>query len=323
MPSNCEQRAAQPRVRRRLLLVLAVSVAVVGGATAGRAADSIADHLAKPSLNVVITVEDMEAAKKFYGEVLGLEPMPPIRFSDKTASVFFPTAVTMERFRVGTHEIKLIPGLATTKKQPGGVQQGIGLRLVNYPIADIEAFRQRLKAHGYGEPQITSLPGSYRFGLLEDPDGNQVEFFFHEGEGPPGWQESLHLGLTVSDVEASRHFYGKVLGMEELPAMPMPGAPDRKVYLFQVGPTLIKFWSFGSDLPNHAGRHLAAYGNRYIQYHTKNTQAAHEFVKSRGGKIDLPPTAVESMPVNIMFVADPDGVINEMFGVNFGRRPAR
>ena len=182
--------------------------------TASRADESIADHLAKPSLNVVMTVNDMAASKEFYGDVLGLESMPPVRFSEKTAPVFFPKAVTMERFRVGTHEIKLIPGLETTKHYPGGIATGIGFRMVNYPIPDIAAFRQRLKAHGYPEPKISSLPGSsYRFGMLDDPDGNQVEFFFHEGDGPKGWQESLHIALTVSDVEASRRFYCAVMGI--------------------------------------------------------------------------------------------------------------
>ncbi len=180
--------------------------------TASRAGESIADHLAKPSLNVVITVTDMAAAKKFYGDVLGLEPLPPITFSDKTAPVFFPKAVTMERFRVGTHEIKLIPGIETTQKHPGGIARGIGFRMVNYPIPDIAAFQQRLEANGYAMPKISSMPGStfpgssYRFGMLEDPDGNQVEFFYYEGEGPKGWQESLQIALTVSDVEASRRF---------------------------------------------------------------------------------------------------------------------
>ena len=312
-----------PRSRRQLSLgtLLLGWFAMTVPATASRAGESIADHLVKPSLNVVMTVKDMAAAKEFYGDVLGLEPMPPVRFSDKTAPVFFPKAVTMERFRVGTHEIKLIPGLETTKHYPGGVARGIGFRMVNYPIPDIAAFRQRLKAHGFSEPKISSLPGSsYRFGMLEDPDGNQVEFFFHEGAGPQGWQESLHIALTVSDVEASRRFYGEVLGMRELPSIPMPGDPERRVYLFQIGPTLIKFWSYGKDLPNRAGRHLEAFGNRYIQYHTRNAEAAHAFVKSRGGKIDLPPTAVGSMPVDILFVADPDGIINEMFGVNFNSR---
>src|SRR5262245_55714255 len=111
---------------------------------AGDVGESIENHLAKPSLNVVITVKDMAAAKKFYGDVLGLEPMAAVRFSDKTAPVFFPKAVTMERFRVGTHEIKLIPGLATTRTYPGGVTQGIGLRMVNYPIPDFAAFSNRL-----------------------------------------------------------------------------------------------------------------------------------------------------------------------------------
>ena len=290
-------------------------------ATAAAAEESIEDHLAKPSLNVVIAVSDMAAAQKFYGEVLGLAPLPPIEFGKTTDPVFFPGGATMQRFRVGRHEIKLIPGVSTTKKHPGGVATGIGLRLVNYPIADVEAFRKRLAAHGYAEPEIHKLPNSnYRFGLLEDPDGNQVEFFYYDGDGPEGWQETLHLALTVANVEASRKFYGETLGLKELPPMPLPLDPSRKVYFFQCGPTLIKFWSFGPDMPNRAGRHLDAYGYRYIQYFLRDVAKAHEFVKSRGAKIDLPPTPVGSMPAEIMFVADPDGVINEMFGVKFGGR---
>lgn len=316
MASYRSLRAGRP-VGWAVLTLLAMTVA----ATTGTAGESIADYLVKPSLNVVITVKDMAAAKTFYGEVLGLKPLPPVRFSDKTAPVFFPKAVTMERFGVGTHEIKLIPGIETTKEQPGGVARGIGLRMVNYPIPDVAAFRQRLAAHNYSMPRLGSLPNStYRFGMLEDPDGNQVEFFFYDGAGPQGWQESLQIALTVSDVEASRHFYGQVLGMHELPSIPMPGSPERTVYLFQIGPTLIKFWSFGKELPNYAGSHLEAYGNRYIQYHTRDADAAYKFVKSRGAKIVLPPTPVGSMPVEITFVADPDGVINEMFCVKLRGR---
>ena len=296
-------------------LVTALFAGVLLGNRSAAAEAAISDFLAKPSLNVVITVSDMDKAVEFYGDVLGLEAMSPIPFSDKTAEVFFPRAVVMQRFKVGTHEIKLIPGLDSTKKRVGGISTGIGFRMVNYPIADLEAFKARLESHGYPEPRINSMPGStYRYGMLQDPDGNQVEFFFHEGEGPEGWQDSIQIALTVSDVEASREFYGKVLGMTEVPPVPMPGG-DRNVYLFQVGPTLIKFWSFGDELPNHAGRHQEAYGNRYIQYFTKDIRATHEFVKKRGATIELPPTAVGSMPVEIMFVADPDGIINEMFGM--------
>jgi len=277
--------------------------------------ESISDFLGKPSLNVVITVSDMDKATEFYGDVLGLEPMSPIPFSDKTADVFFPQAVVMQRFKVGTHEIKLLPGLDSTKKQEGGIDNAIGFRMVNYPIIDIDAFKARLKAHGYPEPEINAMANTpYRFGLMEDPDGNTVEFFYYEGGGPAGWQDTIHIALTVSDVEASREFYGETLGMTERPSIQMPGG-DRTVYLFQHGPTLIKFWSYGADLPNHAGRHNDAYGYRYIQYPAKDIRATYDFVKARGATIDMPPTAVESMPVEIMFVADPDGIINEMFGV--------
>lgn len=293
--------------------------AVLFLAVGGAAAEGIVDQLAKPSLNVVITVSDMEAAKTFYGEVLGLTPMAPIRFSERTAEVFFPEAVTMERYRVGTQEIKLIPGVATTEKHEGGIDTGIGLRMVNYPIPDVEAFKKRLEAHGYEMPAIGELPGStYRFGLLDDPDGNVVEFYYYDGEGPEGWENTIHLALTVSDAEASRKFYGDVLGMTAMPTITMPGRPETMVHLFRAGTTLVKFWSFGDALPNRAGRHLTAYGNRYLQYHVRDIDAAYEYVSSRGATIDLPPTAVGSMPVEIMFVADPDGIINEVFGVKLG-----
>lgn len=312
-----------PRIQGRVSQDSVAALFVVGILLSGRALgadDGIDEFLAKPALNVVITVNDMEKTREFYGDVLGLQPLPPVPFSDKTADVFFPHAVVMQRFKVGGHEIKLIPGIETTKRVPGGVNAGIGLRMVNYPIADLEAFKSRLRDHGLPEPEIHALPGSnYRFGLLNDPDGNQVEFFTYEGDGPEGWQETIHIALTVSDVEATREFYGGVLGMTELPPILLPLDGDRKVYFFRNGPTLIKFWSYGSDLPNHAGRHLDKYGYRYIQYFTKDIGAAYEFVKQRDARIDLPPTAVGSMPVEIMFVADPDGIINEMYGIS-GRR---
>jgi catechol 2,3-dioxygenase-like lactoylglutathione lyase family enzyme len=298
----------------RSTILALITVVLTSATTFADENKTIADFLAKPSLNVVITVSDMEKAKEFYGEVLGLEPMSQIPFSDKTDPVFFPHAVIMERFKVGGHEIKLIPGLDTTKKHEGGISTGIGFRMVNYPITDMDAFKKRLAKHGYPEPTVNAMGPTYRFGMLEDPDGNQVEFYYHEDGGPEGWEESIQIALTVSDVEATRHFYGKVLGIPELPPVPMPGG-DRTVYLFQQGPTLIKFWSFGDQLPNRAGRHLEAYGNRFIQYPLKNITEAHAWVKAQGATMNLEPTTVfEGTPLKIMFVADPDNIVNEMFG---------
>lgn len=292
-----------------------VAIALLAASNAMAEDHPIAEILAKPSLNVVITVEDMDKATQFYGEVLGLERMPPIVFGDNTDPVFFPKPVIMQRFKVGSHEIKLIPGIESTEDLPRGVQEAIGFRLVNYPIADIEAFKKRLARHGYDEPTIGELPNSpYRFGLINDPDGNPVEFYYYDGAGPPGWEQSLQIGLTVSDIEASREFYGKTLGMNELPAIPSPMG-NGKVYLFQNGPTLIKFWTFDKDIPNHAGRHLDAYGYRYIQYPAKEIDTAHAFMNGRGVPIDLPPTTVfRGLNIKIMFVTDPDGIIQEIFG---------
>ena len=305
------------RVFRIEVCFLAATLVVATLSSRDSSAEAtIGDHLMKPSLNVVITVSDMEAMQKFYGEVMGLETMSPIPFPPNTQEVFFPTAIVMQRFKVGTHEIKLIPGVESTKKYPGGIDKAIGFRMVNYPITDIDAFKARLAKHGYPEPEIQSMEGSnYRFGLLEDPDGNTVEFYYYDGEGPEGWEETIHIALTVSDVEASRVFYGEQLGLEELPAVPMPSG-DRTVHLFRSGPTIIKFWSYGKDLPNRAGRHKEAYGYRYIQYATKNLNQTFDFVEGQGATVEMPPTPITPKgPIAITFIADPDGIVNEMFGV--------
>jgi len=294
----------------RLTLVLLLGSAAVHGDD-----KTISDFLKKPSLNAVIIVSDMAASQKFYGDVLGLEAMSPIPFGPTTAPVFFPKAVTMQRYRVGTHEIKLLPGWDSTVKKPGGIGNATGFRMINFPILDMDAFRVRLKANGYPEPKVNAMGTDYRFGMLEDPDGNQVEFYYYEKNGPDGWQESIQYALTVSDVEATRHFYGTILGMQEMPPVPMPGRQGTNVYLFRNGPTIIKFWSFGKGLPNQGGRHNEQFGFRYIQYEMKDVHATHEWVKARGAKMEMKPTSVVSLPVDIMFVAAPDNIIQEMFSV--------
>ena len=301
---------AWTRLRMTIFPGLILSVVAAHGAE-----PSISEYLGKQALNVVIIVSDMEASGTFYGEVMGLERMSPIPFGATTNPVFFPNAVTMQRFRVGSHEIKLLPGWEQTKMKEGGVMNALGFRMVNFPIADMKGFKKRLADHGYAEPKLVGMPGSgYRFGMLKDPDGNQVEFHTYESDAPDGWEESVQYAMTVSDVEATRKFYGELLGMDEMPAVPMPTNPSTKVYLFRNGPTIIKFWAGEKGLPHQGGRHWKQYGFRYVQYQTKDVHATHAFMKERGATIDLPPTPVRSLPVDIMFVADPDGNIHEMFG---------
>jgi len=279
------------------------------------AEETIADHMSKASLNVVLTVSDMEKSKEFYGEILGLEPMPSIPFSGASNPVFFDEPTTMERFKVGTHEIKLITKSTPLKRNPGGADQGIGFRFINVPIPNPEALFHRLEEHGIPKPEVQSVFGDYRFGFLTDPEGNEVEFHFYEGDGPPGWTDAIHIALTVSDPTKTAAFYGEVLGMTPGAVFPMPGNPHSKIHLYTMGATTVKFWSHGPDLPTYSGRHFDAYGWRYLQYAVKDIDAVHAFVQERGGTIELPPTPMNSMPVSLMFVADPDGIINEFFGV--------
>lgn len=135
-----------------------LTVAILVACATAQAEDStIADFLRDKSLNVVIVVTDLDAATEFYGDILGLQPMSDIQFAANTAPVFFDRAVTMKRFRVGDHEIKLLPGSEQTKKFTGGIDNAIGFRMVNFPIADVEAFFQHLEKNGISKPQIRTF----------------------------------------------------------------------------------------------------------------------------------------------------------------------
>jgi len=280
-------------------------------------AASVSDLAVNPSLNVVMTVRDMEAARTFYGDVLGLTEMPPTPLDPETPWAARPVCATALRYRVGTHELELLPGLETTKSHPGGVDRGIGIRLVNFPIPEVEAFLERLAAHGYDPPAIRSLPGtSYRFGLLEDPDGNAVEFFYHEADEAGDWRDRIQVALTVGDLAATERFYGEVLGIGRAGAVPVPDDPDREVHLFPNGPTLLKVFAAVGRLPNCAGGQHEAYGYRCIEHRVRSVSSVEELIRSRCGEpepacLSITHASISTSSGKVLRVADPDGIVHQ------------
>ncbi len=128
-------------------------------------------QLAKPSIDLGIVITDSEKALAFYRDLLGYEhvadtPMP------------IGGGGTMHRLMCGESMIKLVK-LETVP--PAGVGGGIvgatGLRYFTMQVTNLSEMMAACQAAGVtiAVPESEIRPG-VSIGMVEDPDGNWVEF---------------------------------------------------------------------------------------------------------------------------------------------------
>jgi catechol 2,3-dioxygenase-like lactoylglutathione lyase family enzyme len=124
-------------------------------------------EIVKDSIDLGIVVRDLEACRRFYGEVLGLPfesemPLGPGR--------------SMFRYKAGTTVLKLLSGGETPPSGPVGMNAQTGLRYFTITVKDIEGVVGELTAKGcqFAVPLREFRPGA-KIAILPDPDGNMVE----------------------------------------------------------------------------------------------------------------------------------------------------
>ena len=127
---------------------------------------------AKDSCDLGIVVSDSAAALKFYVETLGFEHTADIPFPLREGSV-------MHRVQAGSVTIKLTKHATNPSAQnpPGGASTAVGIRYFTFSVQNLEAIVERCSAAGYkvAIPIVEVRPG-VRITMIEDPDGNWVEF---------------------------------------------------------------------------------------------------------------------------------------------------
>lgn len=106
-----------------------------------------------------------------------------------------------------------------------------------------------------------------------------------------------HVAIHVADLEASKRFYGEVLGLKPKarPAFDFEGA------WFELGPTRELHLLAGGEvkvISHHRGAHFA--------FEVPDIQAAEEELRGKGEKIVLGPQTRPDGAVQI-FLLDPDG----------------
>ena len=257
----------------------------------------------KPTLDVGIIVSDMDQAKAFYRGVLGLKETAPLPMPDGTSMI---------RYLSGTATIKL-RAFPKAPKYPGGIRTAVGFRLLTLYFSDLGPILQRWAAAGGAEPRrSTGLTKGSQVAFLADPDGNQFELVGMPPDIDVAGLDKIAVGLTVSNVERSREFYGKVLGLSEDEPVALSGA---KEYRFMAGKTQIKFWpGSGDNLPSHTGNITDALGFRYFTFMVNDLDATAARLKSAGAKIVLEPRDFGAI-ARIMMVSDPDGTWIEFASV--------
>jgi catechol 2,3-dioxygenase-like lactoylglutathione lyase family enzyme len=176
-----------------------------------------ASRVARPPIvgiaHIGLKTDNLEAARKFYGGVLGFQE--PFTVDKPTGGLM------LTYFKVNDHQyIEVFPELKIPTEDR--------LSHIAFETTDIQALRtylteQGLKVPAKLEPQ---LDGNLSF-EVSDPDGHTVEFvqympgslhsrnfgkFLPEGRIS---DHMIHVGVTVQDRAAADRFYKDILGFKE------------------------------------------------------------------------------------------------------------
>ena len=126
--------------------------------------------LLKDSIDLGIVTNNPEKMLAFYRDTLGLEQMPELSMPD---------GGTMYRLKCGSSIVKLV--CRGTKpaaiSPPGGIAAATGYRYWTVTIDNLEEMVKGCDDAGYKVvvPVNEFRPG-VRISIIEDPDGNWVEF---------------------------------------------------------------------------------------------------------------------------------------------------
>ncbi|HKJ74298.1 MAG TPA: VOC family protein [Alphaproteobacteria bacterium] len=236
---------------------------------------------------------DTKKMFEFYGDVLGLKQIQTFTVG---------RGQQVARFIVGNSQVKFTKRTPDRVYHRGGVKGATGLRLITFFYPDEAALSQRFTDHGYPAPKFHSLPNSENeYALVKDPDGQDVELVVIP-DGPDSAYERIEIGLTVSNMKASRNFYKNFVGLEALPPVKDP-VFGVTMYPFRHGTTTINLRSFGANLPKDNG-------SGGIQYVVTNVDPVNEMAKARHITIESPLSTLKGFDLRTIWLDDPDGITN-------------
>lgn len=287
------------RGARRLLVLVpcaAAALALTGPSRAAKHAPaSVGPLLWQNSMNVFrrFSAGNGDKELEFYGDVLGLKKLQTFNVGGGTR---------VARFQIGTQQVKFTQRVPDRHYVAGGPSAATGLRLLTFFFPDEKTLQERFRKHGYPVPTFRAVPGSTRtVAIVDDPDGQAVELIVAPG-APEETYSRLEVGLTVSNLDASRKFYGGFVGLQALPPV-FDRVLDTNRYPFRHGSTTINLSSFGAKLP-------ADTGSGGIQYVVSNVDRVNALAMARHVTVEQPLSTLRGFSLRTVWLDDPDGITN-------------
>jgi catechol 2,3-dioxygenase-like lactoylglutathione lyase family enzyme len=125
--------------------------------------------LVKPTIDLGIVTTDRPASKAFYGGTLGLPELEELHMD----------GFSISRFQVGDCVLKILEfdQPPTAKAAAGGLGGAAGIRYWTVSVSNLDEVLEACRAAG--RPIIegpTEIRPGVAIALVEDPDGNLVEF---------------------------------------------------------------------------------------------------------------------------------------------------
>ncbi|HMI91462.1 MAG TPA: VOC family protein, partial [Polyangiales bacterium] len=242
-----------------------------------------------------------------YRDVMGFTALPKVEMSELGSQ---------NRVRFGGHVLKLYDFRAAPEACEGGTDKAIGMRLLAFLFDDLEPVLARFDERKLPYRRLPLPEGStLKVAFASDADGNALELVGLAKPAGERFTARVQVGLTVSDIERSRHFYGQLLGLREEPEMKLPksmGVVGNVRYGFICGATTIKFWSRG-ELPVKTGAPARRTGIRLMTAAVSDVDATCAELRARGVTIKSEPQDFAGL-ARIAFIADPDGNWIELAG---------
>jgi catechol 2,3-dioxygenase-like lactoylglutathione lyase family enzyme len=272
-----------------------ILAALAAGTIASAEEESVGPVIWMPSMNVFrrYSAEDPEPLFAFYSDVLGHERLTAY-------DVGGPTGVM--RIRAGATELKFTGDTPGQRYQPGGIDNATGLRLWTFFYSDRDALVGRFAAAGLAAPEFSPIGDTGRLSaLVRDPEGELVQLIV-TGDPAGTTYDEVEIGLTVSDLEASRAFYRDFVGLEELPPVYDP-VFDTMKYPYRHGATTISLRHLGADLP-------ADTGTGGIQYVVSDVELVDRLAKAREVEIKQALSPLRGFNLRTIWLGDPDGITN-------------
>ena len=229
---------------------------------------ALADEPQRPAItgiaNIAFRVSDLEAARNYYGHVLGYEEA----FSLSPKRAEGPPDVI--HFKVNDRQyIEVSPGLNDQTQDR--------LIHIGFETSDARRLRDYLARRGVDAPaEVTKdMCGNLSF-QVKDPDGHTVEFVqylpesIHSrnfGNFMPETRLSnhiLHVGIQVTNQVLDNHFYVDILGFRRMWAGGPPGNPGAWIsYLVADGSDWLEYMTTATQNArtvagmNHVGLEVA------------------------------------------------------------------